>query len=111
MNPSKKVCELSLCNGIIVTGFVKSMPEILNKATVAIVPMQSGSGMQSKILEAMSCELPVVTTTLGLRDIEARPGEEICVADTADEFAETVVTLLKSPEMAERIGRNARGLL
>ncbi len=56
----------------------------------------------------MSCNLPVVTTTLGLGDIKARPGEEICVADTAEDFAETVVTLIKSPEMADRIGRKAR---
>jgi glycosyltransferase involved in cell wall biosynthesis len=64
--------------------------------------------MQFKILEAMSCDLPVVTTTLGLGDIKARPGEEICVADTAEEFSKMVVTLLKSPEMADSIGRKAR---
>ena len=107
-NPPKEVCDLAQRNGVTVTGFVKSMPEILTEASVAIAPMQSGSGMQFKILEAMSCDLPVVTTTLGLGDIKARPGEEICVADTAEEFAETVVTLIKSPETAERIGRNAR---
>jgi glycosyltransferase involved in cell wall biosynthesis len=107
-NPSKEVCDLAHCNGITVTGFSKSMPEILAQASVAIAPMQSGSGMQFKILEAMACGLPVVTTTLGLGDIKAGPGEEICVADAAEEFAETVVMLLKSPKMADRIGRNAR---
>lgn len=106
-NPLKEVCDLAHCNGITVTGFFKSMPEILAQASVAIAPMQSGSGMQFKILEAMACGLPVVTTTLGLGDIKARPREEICVADSAQEFAETVVALLKSPKTTDRIGRNA----
>ncbi|MBT9138511.1 MAG: N-acetyl-alpha-D-glucosaminyl L-malate synthase [Syntrophomonadaceae bacterium] len=107
-NPSSKIKKLGDNLSIFVTGFVESMVDELNKAQVAIAPMQSGSGMQFKILEAMSCNLPVVTTTLGLGDIKARPGEEICVADTAEDFAETVVTLIKSPEMADRIGRKAR---
>jgi len=107
-NPTKGVRDLEQHKGVVVTGFVKSMPEILSKASVSVSPMLSGSGMQFKILEAMACGLPVVTTTLGLGDIRATRGEDICVADTAEEFSKTVVTLLNSAEMSAKIGKNAR---
>ena len=89
---------------ISVTGRVPSMASILNTATVAVVPMQSGSGMQNKILEAMACGVPVVTTALGLGDIGARSGKEILVADSPMEFSMAVVSLLESAQMSVDIG-------
>jgi len=59
-------------SSVFVTGRVHSMSDALSDATVAIAPMQSGSGMQFKILEAMALSVPVVTTTLGLGDIKAQ---------------------------------------
>ena len=107
-NPAKAVRELGTLPGVEVTGWVESMPAILNRAAVAIAPMQSGSGIQNKILEAMSCELPVVTTTIGLGSIGAKPEDEIVVADGEEPFADAVVRLLRSPERAADVGRRAR---
>lgn len=107
-NTSKEVFNLGDKQGVTVRGFVESMPDVLNQASVAIAPMQSGSGMQFKILEAMSCGLPVVTTAIGLGDIKARPSYEICVADTAKDFTDKVISLLRSSEMSENIGKKAR---
>jgi sugar transferase (PEP-CTERM/EpsH1 system associated) len=107
-NPTREVRSLSQYEGVVVTGFVESMPEILNQSTLAIAPMQSGSGMQNKILEAMSCGLPVITTSLGLGSINARQGQEIFVADTATEFTKMALLLLRSPSLVEEVGRRAR---
>lgn len=107
-NPSEMVKKYGERTNITVTGFVESMPRLLNQAQIAIAPMQSGSGMQFKILEAMACGLPVVTTTLGLGDIKASLDKEILVADHPNDFVQVVARLLNCPELSGNIGDNAR---
>ena len=61
--PVKSICDLASEN-IIVTGFVDDPKDYLRKATVVVVPMYSGAGVQNKILEAMSIGCCVVTTKI-----------------------------------------------
>jgi glycosyltransferase involved in cell wall biosynthesis len=89
---------------VIVMGRVPSVAAILNTAAVAVAPMQSGSGMQFKILEAMACGVPVVATTLGLGDILASPGKDVLVADSPKDFSRAVVSLLESEQLARDVG-------
>lgn len=106
--PPPDILDLGNKPGITVTGFVNSMPEMLSKATLAVAPMQSGSGMQFKILEAMSCGLPVVTNMLGLGDIKAKDGIELLLAETANDFVERIVECLTCKKYAHEIGARAR---
>lgn len=89
-NPSPQVLGLGQLPGVNILGLVPSMADTLRQAAVAVAPMQSGSGMQSKILEAMASGLPVVTTTLGLGDIGARVDWEIMVADDPQGVSQAV---------------------
>jgi polysaccharide biosynthesis protein PslH len=101
--PNDKVRALaSEASGIVVTGRVESVAAELGRSAVAIAPMQSGSGMQFKILEAMACGVPVVTNTLGLGDIRASPNKELIVADDADMFSQSVIRLLLSPDERQK---------
>jgi sugar transferase (PEP-CTERM/EpsH1 system associated) len=106
--PTRTVRELGRREGVTVTGFVKSMAETLNGADVAIAPMRSGSGIQNKILEAMSCALPVVTTRIGLGGIAAAADEEIVITEGEIAFAAEVVDLLNDPARARSLGVRAR---
>ena len=40
-------------------------------------------------------------------DLEEKPGQELAIADTPDEFATTVLALLQDPDRRERMGRDA----
>jgi glycosyltransferase involved in cell wall biosynthesis len=106
-NPLQSVVALGVKDeAIVVTGRVPSVASVLNTAAVAIASMQSGSGMQFKILEAMACGVPVVTTTLGLGDISAVPGQDLLVADSAADFCNAVVSLLHSEVLAKAVGEH-----
>jgi glycosyltransferase involved in cell wall biosynthesis len=79
--------------GLRLVGRVASMGDFLRTADVSVAPMQSGSGMQNKILEAMACGTPTVVTKLGLGGIAASSGEHLLVANTEREFVEAIRTL------------------
>lgn len=78
------------------------------QSSVAIAPMQSGAGMQNKILEAMSCGVPVVTTSLGLGSIGVFGESFVLVADSASEFADSVLHLLSDSSLRARLGSCSR---
>lgn len=110
-NPSNKIKKLHDGRKIIVTGFVESIVAELQKAKLAVAPMQSGSGMQFKILEAMSCGLPVVATSMGVGTISATDKVNIRIEDEPAQFAEACINLLKDDRQAKNIGKNARQLI
>jgi glycosyltransferase involved in cell wall biosynthesis len=103
-SPASAVRKLAINPSIRVTGSVPNMANVIRSAQVAVAPMQSGSGMQFKILEAMACGVPVVTTHLGLGDIRAKPDTEIFIADTPAEFIDVTIKLMASREMRSSVG-------
>jgi sugar transferase (PEP-CTERM/EpsH1 system associated) len=107
-NPAPEIQDLARLPGVTVTGFVDSMPAALNSATISIAPMQSGSGIQNKILEAMACGMPCVVNRLGLGSIKARHGSQLLVGDTPEEFVGCLDSLFRSPAYAGEVGSSAR---
>ena len=88
-----------------------NVPEIvsyLQKAAVYVHPHYGGTGIQNKLLEAMSTGCPIVTTTTGNQGIYANDGEEIMIAESSEEFAMKVIKLLKDKQLSEKISKNAR---
>ena len=110
-NPNSKIKKIGDDPSISVTGFVESMVSELNKAQVAIAPMQSGYGMHIKIIEAMACALPVITTTSGLGAIKATHEKNVIIADNASDFTRSCIKLLNDYGMAKKIGDSARDLV
>lgn len=80
-------------------------------ARLFIHPHLGGTGIQNKLLEAMSSECPVVTTITGNHGIYGIDGQDLLLADTDEEFAEKSLLLLQDSDFAERIGKSARKLI
>jgi glycosyltransferase involved in cell wall biosynthesis len=77
-----------------VTGFVPDTRTYLRHAVVSVCPVRLRIGTQTKILEALACGTPVVTSTAGNHGIGGVSGEHLYVADDPHEFAEDVIALL-----------------
>lgn len=107
-NPSNYILELDKFDNIHVTGSVEDVRDYLPRGTIFITPMVSGTGIKNKILEAMSMNLPVVSTSMGISGIDAEEGKEYLCADNTIEFKEKIIDLINSPKLQLEIGNNAR---
>lgn len=108
-NPPPRVVALNEKDPTIrVTGFVPDLRQWMQRASVAVAPMRSGSGIQNKVVEAMACGTPVVATPFALGGLRARTGRDLIVEEDATSFADAVCRLLENGENAAEMG--ARGL-
>lgn len=76
----------------------------LAQAAMFVNPVQQGSGVNMKVVEAMLAGLPVLSTSSGSRGLDWQPGADLLVADTPADFAAGIVTLLEDPELRTRVG-------
>lgn len=53
----------------------------------------------------MACKAPVVTNMKAMRALQAKPGEDVLVADTAEEFARKLLRLIEDPSLQQRVGQ------
>jgi glycosyltransferase involved in cell wall biosynthesis len=90
-----------------VTGSVPDIRPYLQQATVSACPVRLKIGTQTKILEALACATPVVTTSAGNHGICGSSGRDLYVADDPEEFADRVVELLQGNRWNE-LSQNGR---
>lgn len=94
--------------GVTIHGEVPDAAEFINRYSMLIVPLLSGSGMRAKILEGMALGKVVLTTSLGLEGIIAHHEKEVLVADTPQAFLQTVNWCFRQNGQLESLGRNAQ---
>jgi glycosyltransferase involved in cell wall biosynthesis len=92
-------------------GFVEDVLEPLQRYTLFVCPILSGSGMRVKLLEAFSSGIPVVSTRLGAEGLAASDGEVCALADDPAAFARKVIDLLRDPAGAQTMAQRARSFV
>lgn len=105
-NPASEVQRLSALPGVCVTGYVPNLNEYLNRAAIFVAPLRFAAGIQNKVLEAMAAAKPVITSSIVNEGLGAIPGEQIIIADTPQDIANQIISLLKDPIRAEHIGKS-----
>lgn len=103
-NPPREIKALGNMQNVTVTGTVPDLRPYLQQATVAVAPLMYNAGVQYKILEAMACETPVITTTNALAGLKAVPGRDLLVAPDVPTFATIITNLLDDPAGQQKIG-------
>jgi len=104
-SPAKKVTALE-SDKIKVTGWMDDIRDAYASAKVFIAPMRIGTGLQNKLLEAMSMRIPTITTPLANDALNACDGKEILIGDTAEKLASNIIQLLENKEDYQRISQN-----
>jgi glycosyltransferase involved in cell wall biosynthesis len=92
--------------GVEILGEVASAPAFLRRLGLLLYPAPRGSGMKVKVLEAMACGVPVVTTRSGAEGIASCRG--VLVAESDAELADLAIRLLHDADERRERGAAAR---
>ena len=111
--PSQRLQALAAehADHVHLTGWVDDIRPYLGRSAVCIVPLRIGSGTRLKIFEAMAMGKAVVSTTIGAEGLPVRHGVELLLADSPEEFAQSVVMLLRDAAARRKLGYAARELV
>ena len=107
-NPPESVQRLARDPRVEVTGYVDDIRPYIRRAMVMVCPMVYSVGLQNKVLEGMALGTPVVVASQPAAALSARPGRDLLVANSAQEFAEAALRLMNDTELRETLSQCGR---
>lgn len=106
--PSKEIQALNNNKDIVVKGFIEDISKVWLETDIFVAPIRLGSGVNVKVIEAMSYGIPVVTTAKGAEGLNAVHGEHFLIANTPGEFLDSIQYLIENIEVRESLGLKSR---
>jgi glycosyltransferase involved in cell wall biosynthesis len=96
--------------GFKVHGYAQDQYRVIQKARVMLAPISFGAGVKGKLLDAMLCDTPSITSPLGQEGISAMPwpGE---VVTSIDAFIKAAVTLYTQEQSWLKCRQRGRKIL
>ena len=82
------------------------MRECYSNSKIFIAPMQIGTGLQNKLLEAMAMKIPCITSELANKALCAENGKEILTGNLPEEYASLIISLIENPQRSKEIGES-----
>jgi glycosyltransferase involved in cell wall biosynthesis len=106
-NPPEKLIRIANDRRITLTGGVPDIRPHIQKASIGIAPLISGAGMRGKVLDYAAMHRTFVATSLAVTDLVFEDGVDFHCADTAQEFAQKIIDLLKNEQLARTMSASA----
>ncbi|MDX1640449.1 MAG: glycosyltransferase family 4 protein [Balneolaceae bacterium] len=95
--PTKKTFQLSNPDdGFLIKGRASDAKEVIGKARVLLAPLRFGAGLKGKLVDAMQCGTPSVTTSIGAEGIVLGSKWNGVIADKSRQFADAAVELYQN---------------
>lgn len=106
-SPGKRVQALAQLPDITVTGWVDDVRSSYAASNIFIAPLQMGTGIQNKILEAMAMGLPCVVSPLAANALGLIHNEHVLIGDSTEEYCNHIELLWKDPVLKNKLVNNA----
>ncbi|MFH6998394.1 glycosyltransferase family 4 protein [Flavobacterium sp. FlaQc-57] len=105
--PSQKVLQLHQPkNGFFIMGRAADANEVVKNARIVLAPIRFGAGLKGKLLEAMQCGTPSVTTIIGSEAMHANLPWNGFITDDISEFAKQAVSLYHDENLWKKAQKN-----
>ena len=106
--PPKEVQRLGADSRVVVTGYVDDLRPYVADASVMLSPMVYSVGIQNKVLEAMALGTPVIAAPQAASALQARPEQDLLVADSPQTFADLTLRLFQDKELCTTLSKHGR---
>jgi len=105
--PSKKVLQLHRPKeGFHIMGRAHDSQEVVRNTRVVLAPLRFGAGIKGKLLEAMQCGTPSVTTFIGAESMFGDLPWNGFIADNPQVFADKAVELYQDITLWQKVQEN-----
>ncbi|MAW93914.1 MULTISPECIES: glycosyltransferase family 4 protein [unclassified Leeuwenhoekiella] len=89
-----------------VLGRAESAHEVIEDSRVLLAPLLTGAGLKGKLLDAMQCGTPAVTTSVGAEGMHGKLPFNGSIADTPEAFAQAAIDLYSNSESWQEAQNN-----
>lgn len=93
---------------VTISGWVEDIRDSYASGRIFAAPLRIGTGLQNKLLEAMSMSIPCVTTSLANNALGAKEVEEILLGNDSRGFAAQLLKLLNDEGIRTELGAKGR---
>ena len=98
--PSQKVMQLHQPKeGFHIKGRAIDANEVVQNARIVLAPLRFGAGIKGKLIEAMRCGTPSITTSIGAESMQGKFPWNGFVTDDAKEFTEAATQLYQDKKI------------
>lgn len=112
-NPDSKLVQQARDRRLpwVFTGSVDDIRPHVYQSAVYVIPLRVGGGTRIKAYEAIALGRPVVSTMVGVEGLQLEPGRHYLEADSASDFAASVLHLLRDGGLRIRLATEARSFV
>lgn len=97
---------------VTITGYVDDPYVYMNSALAIVAPMQTGGGIQNKVLEGMALgKINIISPLAAASIVGAKNGVHFLIANSAEEYAEYIINIAQNPEQYQSIAKAAQELI
>ncbi|WDE96741.1 glycosyltransferase [Lentisphaera profundi] len=100
--PQKALQLHNESEGFLVLGKAEDSKEVMSDARLCLAPLRFGAGLKGKLLEAMQCGTPSITTSIGAEGMHGDlewPGH---ISNSPEEFAQAAIEIYSTQELWEK---------
>lgn len=105
--PPKASALHNAAQGFYIRGWAEDARVVMTLARVCLAPLRFGAGLKGKLLEAMECGTPSVTTSIGAEGMHGALPWGGAVAHASVDFAAAAVTLYEDEDLWHKAQLNA----
>jgi len=87
----------------VVAGYVPDVAPLFTDCRLSIAPLRYGAGVKGKVNLAMSYGVPVVATPAAVEGMHLVSGEDVMVADDAEQFASAIERVYRDEALWQRL--------